>query len=65
LRATGGDMEEAKKRFAATTIWREDYKVDEVLTEHQPYFDEIKRFYPHYIHGRAKGGQIIYIEQIG
>jgi len=56
---------EARRRWALTLKWREDYKTDQILQEAFPEFDLIKECYPHCIHKRAKDGNIVYYEVLG
>jgi hypothetical protein len=44
-------MIEAQKRWVATVDWRIDEKIDDILSEPQPHFHDIKANYPHYYHG--------------
>jgi hypothetical protein len=46
-----GNMIEAQKRWVATVDWRIDEKIDDILSEPQPHFHDIKANYPHYYHG--------------
>lgn len=46
--------------FASST-W-DSHPSPQILQEPQPHFDIIKRYYPHYIHRRARNGCPIWIE---
>ena len=56
-------MEEARRRWDLTLAWREKESVDAILLEPQPYFEHIKRHYPHGVHRQAKNGNYVYIER--
>mmetsp|Transcript_6269 Transcript_6269/g.6476 ORF Transcript_6269/g.6476 Transcript_6269/m.6476 type:complete len:809 (+) Transcript_6269:2-2428(+) len=60
-----GDYEEALRRWKLTLKWRQEFDVDNVLNEPQPYFDIIKEFYPHFLHGRSVSGKPVYYELLG
>eukprot|EP00903_Cladosiphon_okamuranus_P009988 g9474.t1 len=57
-----GDVVEARRRWIATLQWREEQKVDGILDEASPYFDIIKRYYPHFYFKHAKNGSVVYYE---
>ncbi|CAM9272803.1 unnamed protein product [Choristocarpus tenellus] len=65
LRGCGGDEVEAERRWRATLEWRASERVDEILTEAQPYFETIKCYYPHFLHRRARNGCPVYYELLG
>lgn len=58
---------EAKARVAVDAMlqWRADNNIDEVLTTYQPFFSDILKNYPHYMHGHAKDGSLIVYELVG
>ena len=56
---------EATKRRRATLDWRKENGIDGILSEDQPYFQSIKRFYRHFFHGRSKAGSSVYYHQLG
>ena len=45
--------------------WRKDNCIDNILSESQDHFDNIKEFYPHYFHGRSLQGLPVYYELAG
>eukprot|EP00752_Nemacystus_decipiens_P005681 g5141.t1 len=57
-----GDMVEARRRWIATLQWREEEKVDGILDEASPYFDIMKKYYPHFYYKHAKSGSVVYYE---
>eukprot|EP00968_Pinguiococcus_pyrenoidosus_P014346 scaffold1307_cov200-Pinguiococcus_pyrenoidosus.AAC.35 len=48
-----------------TSKWRKAEKIDDILDEPQPNFNNIKRYYPHFCCGRARDGDVVYYEQVG
>ena len=43
-----GNIKEARRRWEATKKWRKDHHIDDILTEPQPFYFVIKKYYPHY-----------------
>ncbi len=62
IRGCGGDEIEALRRWKLTLSWRKSEHVDSILDEKQLHFDAIKKYYPHYIYGRAKSGSPVYYD---
>ncbi|CAM9691831.1 unnamed protein product [Chrysoparadoxa australica] len=62
IKGMGGDLVEARRRYIESLKWREEYKVDGLLSEAQPHFDAIKKYYPHFVYKRAKNGSLCYYE---
>ncbi len=60
-----GDIVAAGQRWAATAEWRAREGIDGLLTEPQPNFEYFKRYYPQFVHGRARNGNYVYYEQPG
>jgi len=59
-------MEAAAARWEATKRWRQAEGMDSILkTKPQPYFELIKKHYPHFWCGRARDGSLIYVERTG
>lgn len=65
LRGCQGDKLEALRRWRETLAWRREQRVDSILQEPQPHFHAIKQSYPHFLHGRSKGGHAVYYELLG
>lgn len=63
LRAGKGNVEEGVRRYEATLAWRRDQKIDTILREPEPAFDLIKQHYPHFLCGKGKNGEPIFMEQ--
>jgi hypothetical protein len=63
LLAGKGDVEEGLRRYEATLKWRKEEKIDYILSEPSPNFALIKQHYPHFYHGRGRGGECCYYEQ--
>ncbi len=63
LRAGKGDPEEGWLRYEATLKWRQEYGIDNILTDSHPNFDLIKKNYPHYYHLRGRQGEPVFFEQ--
>lgn len=62
LQACRGDAQRARAKWEASLAWRAREGVDAVLARPQPHFGPIKEFYPHYIHGRSKRGEMVMYE---
>jgi len=63
LRAGKGDVGEGKRRYKATLDWRKANQIDNILREPSPHFATIKKYYPHFCHGRGYHGEPCYYEQ--
>jgi hypothetical protein len=63
LLAGKGDVQEGLRRYEATLQWRKEEKIDYILREPSPNFALIKEHYPHFYHGRGRGGECCYYEQ--
>ena len=56
----------AEKRWATTMAWRKRNNIDTICLEPHPYYNEIKRCYPHFYCGLdLTGKQICYYERPG
>jgi hypothetical protein len=58
-------MNEAQRRWRATLEWRRDFGTDAILDQPHPYFDAIKKAYPHYYCMSGRDGNPVYIERSG
>lgn len=56
---------EGFRRFYATLDWRKAERVDSILKEPSPYFNLIKRYYPHFFHGRGRNNEPVFYERPG
>jgi len=65
LAAAKGDPEEARKRWLETLQWRADNDINHILEKPQPFFHDIKRYYPHYFHLSSVDGMQVYYELVG
>ena len=65
INAENGDLREARRRWDATRKFREENNVDDILTVEQPHFFTMKELWPHYVSGRGKEGNIIWLERPG
>lgn len=65
INAENGDLREARRRWDATRKFREENNVDDILTVEQPHFFTMKELWPHYVCGRGKQGNIIWLERPG
>jgi hypothetical protein len=54
IRGCQGDLVEARRRWDLTLKWREEQRVDGVLSEPFPEFEHVKACYPHFAHKRAR-----------
>ena len=63
LQMKKGDREAAKECFAATLAWREEFKVDTLLSRPHPRFDVCKALVPHYFSGRDPHGNIVFVQR--
>ncbi len=61
-RGCGDNRSEASHRWKLTLQWRRSEHVDGILDEKQVHFETIKKYYPHYIYGRAKSGSPVYYD---
>uniref|UniRef100_A0A7S3JVI4 CRAL-TRIO domain-containing protein n=1 Tax=Aureoumbra lagunensis TaxID=44058 RepID=A0A7S3JVI4_9STRA len=61
----GGNHETAKKRWNRTLEWRAQHNADNVLSQRQPKYHAVKQLYPHYLHGKARDGEVIMFELVG
>lgn len=61
----GGNLCEAARRWMVTCDWRRAEGIDTLVSSPQPLFHTVKRFYPHFLHGKARTGSYVYIEQPG
>ncbi|CAN0366413.1 unnamed protein product, partial [Laminaria digitata] len=65
VRAFCGNEKHALERWESTQRWRKDNEVDSILNEPQPYFRDIRRYFPSHISGRSRGGHIVVYEKLG
>ena len=65
LLACKNDRQKARLRYQETLSWRATNHVDAILSEHQPHFDAIKKYYPHFLHGRSFKGELVCYEYPG
>ena len=60
-----GNEEKARVAYARTLLWRQQNRVDEVLSLPQPTFYQILELFPHAIHGRSREGAVVVYEKLG
>lgn len=60
-----GDEAKARVAYARTLLWRQQNRVDEVLSLPQPTFYQIIESFPHAIHGRSREGCVVVYEKLG
>lgn len=65
LAACGGNRAKAAKRWAATLQWRDEHEVDTILSQPNITIETIRKFYPHFLHGRGLKGELIMYEMAG
>lgn len=65
IAAAKGDKAEAARKWGQSLQWRRRSRVDDVLTEPQPFFDAIKDAYPHWLGGRTRRNELVYWERVG
>lgn len=63
IRATKGDLNAARQRWADTCTWRAELGMDEILYKPHPNLHIIKENYPHYFHLRGKKNEPCYFER--
>eukprot|EP00980_Cylindrotheca_fusiformis_P001328 scaffold333_cov133-Cylindrotheca_fusiformis.AAC.54 len=63
LKAGKDDVQEGKRRYAATLQWRKENGMDTILVKPHPQFEIIKKSYPHYYHQRGRNGSPVFFEQ--
>jgi hypothetical protein len=61
-RAAKNNVELGRQRYLKTRKWRQEYKMDTILSEPHVYFEFIKQHYPHYFHLFGRNGQPVYYE---
>ena len=65
LASCDNDRAKATERWRATQQWRRDRNVDSIAISRQPKYHDIKRVYPHYLHGKTRDGAIFMWERVG
>ena len=68
IAASTSDRRRQLEKLRAYEAWREEFGIDRILETPKPYFDAVKRLYPHALHGvgRARGGGAhVQIEKAG
>eukprot|EP00752_Nemacystus_decipiens_P010301 g9177.t2 len=65
VRAFCGNETHALERWKATRKWRKENEIDSILNEPQPYFHDIRRYFPSHISGRSRGGHMVVYEKLG
>lgn len=60
-----GDVEDAKRRYAATMKWRKENNIDTILMRPSPVFETMKEVFTHYTHKRDKYGHPVTYEFLG
>lgn len=63
IAAEKGNIESARKRYAATLQWRSEMGMDHIITDPHPNFTVIKKNYPHYYHLRGRKNEPCYYEK--
>ncbi len=48
------DVSQARKKFAATQMWRREHGIENMLFKKRPYFHAVRSVYPHFLNGRSK-----------
>ena len=64
LLAVRGDRDEARRRWAETTVWRQRNHPREVQRRPQPHFEAIKRRHIHFLHKSDRRGHLCSYEVI-
>lgn len=49
VRAFCGKEHHAAERWKATLAWRKENEIDRILNEPQPFFHDIRRYFPSYM----------------
>nr|CCA24767.1 SEC14 cytosolic factor putative [Albugo laibachii Nc14] len=65
IAAEKGNEERGKERYLQTLSWRKENDVDQILRRPHRNFENIKKCYPQYFHGRSKAGNPVYYEKPG
>ncbi len=60
-----GNEKKARKAYARTLLWREENRIDEILSLPQPTFYQILELFPHAIHGKTRDGCVVVYEKLG
>lgn len=58
-------MKEARRRWDITRKWQDEIKLNSILQEKQPFFENMKENYPFYHCGRGKLGHPVFYERPG
>jgi hypothetical protein len=61
----GGNERKGQKQFEAHLKWREVNDIDYIVTKPWEHFHVIKKYYPGFVHGRDRAGNVCYFEQLG
>lgn len=62
IKACGGNRTRAWAKYQQTLAWRSANHVDHILDMPQKHFHTIKKYYPHFVHGLSKSGEIVVYE---
>ena len=67
IKRSTSDVERQKQKHIDHLRWRREYGVDSILETPKPYFDVVKKYYPHVFHKRSKGKAacVIQMEKAG
>ena len=65
LKTCGGKADKAMRMYGAHLKWRSDADIGTIHRRSHEHFDDIKKAYPHFIHGRSKRGMPVCYEQPG
>ena len=65
VQSCDGDHAKAHERWRATIEWRNERGVDRIAVSQQPKYHDIKRVYPHFLHGKTRDGAVFCWERLG
>ena len=68
IRRATSDHDKRIEKYRAYLSWREEYCMDSTLTTAKPYYEAVKKMYPHAFHKRSKGRHgscVIQMEKAG
>lgn len=63
LKMHNHNRESAKRSLVETLEWREEHKIDSILSRPRPDFDVAKKVFPHYFVARDKENHVVFVQR--